>query len=142
MRLGTYREPFDANAVANVRMAGANAGYTLDTAHRTPTSRSTVVVKRLRTGRDKYKLPGFTGTPAGAPDLYSVTDLELKPNGAVGWIVVNSQGARRVEVRKADADGRGVVVDSGEGIELHSLAVSGSTLYWMKNGRANAVTLR
>jgi hypothetical protein len=140
--LGRYRECFDSEAVSLPRLAGRFAGFALDFCHRAPTATSTVVVKNLRSGRTKFRLPGFTGTPPGVPALYGVTDLELKPNGSVAWIVENRQGERQVEVRKADAEGRGAVLDSGTGIDTRSLALSESRLYWLKDGRAQSALLR
>jgi hypothetical protein len=142
VRLGRFRECFDSSAVTLPRLAGRYAGYALENCHRTPRSSAEVVVKNLRNGRTLHRVDGFTGTPAGTPPLYSVTDLELKRNGSIAWIVLSTQAGRRVEVRKSDADGDNRVLDAGGEIELDSLALSASRIYWTKAGRPLSAQLR
>ena len=68
-----------------------------------------------------------TGEDFGAPgEEYGFTDVALKENGAVAWIAakgpVDAQGS---EVRKADATGEYVLLDSGSGIDRGSLTLEG-----------------
>jgi hypothetical protein len=76
-----------------------------------------------------------------------ITSVALKGNGSLGWI-----GASRIEptsgrgsltpvVGACDADGARVL-DHGEGINLHSLELKGSTLTWMDAGETRAAVLR
>ena len=71
-----------------------------------------------------------------------VTDIEVTGRGAVAWISRDQRTATDVFVQKAE---RGVttatLLDSGAGVALRSLARSGSTLYWTKDGAPRAATL-
>ena len=67
----------------------------------------------------------------------SVTDVELKPNGSVAWIQ-HREGT--TTVMKQDASGRHEL-DSGAGVARDSLALSGSWLYWTKDGQPRVATL-
>lgn len=64
-----------------------------------------------------------------------VTDIEVTGRGAVAWISRDLKTPADVFVQKAE---RGAttptLLDSGTGIALRSLARSGSTLYWTKDG--------
>jgi hypothetical protein len=74
-------------------------------------------------GREKY------GEATGY-----VSDLELKRNGAFGYIAGG-------QVRKIDAEGS-AVLDPGPGVDPRSLARAESTLYWMRDGEPRAALLR
>ena len=68
------------------------------------------------------------------------SDIELKDNGSVAWIVSEQQpeGSRHVGV--LDTAGQRLL-DSGTGIEPDSLTLTGSTLSWLRNGEVRSATL-
>ncbi len=59
--------------------------------------------------------------------------LVLKPDGSVAWIASDYQ------VDRHDSTGT-AVVDSGPGIDRHSLAAGGSWLYWTNAGSPRSAT--
>jgi len=101
---------------------------------------STVVVRDLRNGRLINDLAAtMTG---GAPgDTQHVTDLELKPNGSVAWLVqLSGYATRTIEVVAVDASGRRLL-ESGPDVEPESLVLDGSTLSWRTGGVTHSATL-
>ena len=105
-----------------------------------------VVVRDLRTGRVLHRVP--TGTPS-VPDpshigVGRVVALVVKSDGAVAWIVYNlkrsTETSSYYEVRELDKAG-GPVLASGTEIGPRSLALAGSTLYWMQSGKPMTATL-
>ena len=109
-----------------------------------------VVVRDLRTGRNRFRAIAATGTPAenGEPSTL-VEDLALATNGSVAWIGLwdsNSGGIDtpqpndQYQVRKLDSTSSGntsTVLDSGLNIDPRSLGLSprtsqGAWIYWRK----------
>jgi hypothetical protein len=90
-----------------------------------------VFVVDLRNGRKLLNRP--TGVLAG-PYFAPATDLELKANASVAWMV---EGA----VLAHDSSGERRL-DSGDGIDSTSLELEGSRLTWIKNGVVRSAILR
>lgn len=102
-----------------------------------------IVVLDVRDGSRKTR-PQVTSLGPEARAI--ITDLELKDSGAVAWIAQTysnpTDPASEVrEVWAADAAGQRRL-DSGVGIGLESLKLSGSTLSWLKSGSPRSATLQ
>lgn len=150
-------------SVRNLRLAGRYVGYSVVTSCRGPHATFSVVrVKSLRTGRFRHEMGvGGTVQPPGASSTGwgFASDLELKPNGSVAWFRCEITTCA-AEVRKADAAGEGVLLDSwtparcvGENcfggvtpavpIDQDSLALSedGKTVSWTKGGAPRSASI-
>jgi hypothetical protein len=68
-----------------------------------------------------------------------VTDLELKSNRSIAWLVLDTFSGNR-QVVAVDSNGRRVL-DSGADVELESLTLDGSTLSWINGGVTHSATL-
>jgi hypothetical protein len=76
--------------------------------------------------------------------LRRVDGLELSATGAVAWIRERrdlATGTSAVEVRKLDAGGE-AILDSAPAIDRGSLAIGGSTAYWLRGGVAQSASLQ
>jgi hypothetical protein len=107
------------------------------------TSRLKVAVKNLRTGATLYCQAGFRIAPASRPHL---TGIGLKRDASLAWIgesrppPSSGRGPLVPVVGVCDSTGSRVL-DSGEGIDLHSLKLHGSTLTWTDEGETRSATL-
>jgi hypothetical protein len=101
---------------------------------------STVLVRNLQDGRLVSDLDATMS--GGAPgDTQHVTDLELKPNGSLAWMVqLSGYATRTIEVVAVDASGRRLL-ESGPDVEPESLTLDGSTLSWRTGGVTHSATL-
>ena len=101
---------------------------------------SDVLVRNLRSGRLVKSLTATTSS--GVPgDSAHVTDLELKPNGSVAWMVrLSGFVTNTVEVIAVDSGGRRML-DSGADVDAESLTLDVSTLSWQKAGATHSATL-
>jgi hypothetical protein len=95
-----------------------------------------VVVRNLRNGSVLHRLP--TGTPLGLPEngdvgIGKAKAIVVKTDGAVAWIVAVRSTAVEYQVHAVDATGSRVLA-SGPEIDPSSLALAGSTLYWIQGG--------
>jgi hypothetical protein len=114
-----------------------------------------VVVKDLRTGRNKYRAISATGRSDGEPSTL-VSDLVLSPTGSVAWIAdwqAQSGGTpdpnddRQVRKLEPGAPEGGTLLDSGLTIEARSLAIGSRTsagysrIYWTKADAAASAKL-
>ena len=106
-----------------------------------------IVVRDLRTGRVLHEVP--TGTPS-VPEpsrigVGAVESVVVRSDGAVAWIVENLKRSTETspyyEVHELDKAGA-TVLASGIDIEPRSLALAGSTLYWMQGSKAMTASLR
>jgi hypothetical protein len=116
-----------------------------------------VVVKDLRTGRNKWRAIAATGQAPDAEPSTLVSDIVVSRTGSVAWIAdwdANSGSStphpnddRQVRKLEPGAPAGGTLLDSGLGIEQGSLALGTRTragyswLYWNKNGSAEASKL-
>jgi hypothetical protein len=123
--------------IESLRLTGRFAAFGATGSAKADTLGSAVRVVDLRRGRRRYAAP-----PQRSP--FRTFDLELKRNGSVAWIAGPHPGyaARPFQVFKTDASGRQVMLASGEDIEPHSLALSGSHLYWTQGGAPFSALLR
>jgi hypothetical protein len=122
--------------VRDVTLAGAIVAYG-ELGLRAPTESWNVVARDLGTGRILHRVPA-TATPS----LQSSSTLEevvLKSDGAIAWTV---EGARAdlglVEVHALDRNGGRVLASDPL---IGSLALAGSTLYWMQGGKPFSASL-
>jgi hypothetical protein len=112
-----------------------------------------VVVRNLRTGRTLADVP--TGVPLqnrpGYVGVGSVRQMVLSSSGAAAWIarddlrseILETEAGHFVEdydLYTLDRTGEHLVA-SGTGIDKHSLALAGGTLYWTDNGDAMSTRL-
>jgi hypothetical protein len=109
-----------------------------------------IVVKDLRTGRNKWRTIAATGQAPDAEPSTLVGDLALSRRGSVAWIAdwdANSGDStphpnddRQVRKLEPGAPQGGTLLDSGLGIEEASLGLSSRTrggyswIYWTKDG--------
>jgi hypothetical protein len=79
------------------------------------------------------------GSPAEPGDigLGDTAAIVVKSDGSVAWIVTTSDGP---QVRSVDKTGEHLLAASPE-IDPTSLALAGSTLYWMQGGKPMSATL-
>lgn len=108
------------------------------------TSRITVVARDLRSGRRR-------SCPAGGGDHSprsrgDVKDIALKHNGSLAWSghtrIGEIAGAQFPPPAIVACDSTGEhVLDSGQGIDLHSLALHGSMLTWIDAGETRSAVL-
>ncbi|MGI8593734.1 MAG: hypothetical protein ACR2ML_05105 [Solirubrobacteraceae bacterium] len=90
----------------------------------------------LRKGKRVASSAGMTPSDqsdASDPST-SIGSIVLRRNGAVAWIGAQDDGAKLRQVRRIGADRSFSVLDTGADIAPESLALSGSTLYWLKAG--------
>ncbi len=105
-----------------------------------------VTVKDLRTGRTLRHEPTGKRKVSGEPELEfgfgHTTAIVLNEDGAVAWIVeVPADEGGGFQVHAAAFAGS-TVLASGPEIDPSSLALGGSTLYWMQGGQPRTATLR
>ena len=145
-RLGSHSgEVFGHDRSTSFRLRGRFVAYSL--------ARSfglRVRVRDLRRGRMLHDVAALT-TPT-RPFEY-LTDLRLKRNGSVAWIVradsidavmtpqaMPTDFLPYYEVARSDRGGRGLL-DRGHDIAGGSLALRGSVIRWLKAGRPRAAIL-
>ncbi len=124
-------EPFDLRAPW---VAG------LVSKHGRDTLRLAIGARDLRTGTFKSCAVGSGFNPGNKP---SVAGFVLKRDGSVAWIGesrVAGTGRRAPAVGACDSTGEHIL-DSGEGIDLHSLALHGSMLTWTDAGLTRSALL-
>ena len=101
-----------------------------------------IVVLDLRNGA-RRPVGSVHSPPGGFPT--TIPDLEVKDNGSIAWIVRTYREPRNAssEVREVWVlDTRGKrMLDSGLGIALDSLRLSGSTVSWVKDGAARTAPI-
>lgn len=106
------------------------------------TSTTSVVATNLRTNSSSYCSVGGTQAPNRGP---SVAGIALNAGGSLAWIgevrvgPLSAPFTRKVVACDANGDHE---LDSGEGIDLDSLALHGSRLTWTHSGETRTATLR
>jgi hypothetical protein len=91
-----------------------------------------VVVCDLRSGRAVHRVP--TGPSPSHEGIGPAEAIVLKGDGAVAWIVQTSPEEGTYQVQALDRSGTRKLA-SGADIDPHSLALAGSTLYWIQAGK-------
>jgi hypothetical protein len=107
------------------------------TRHGIDTSQVAIKAVNLKTGAVK-QCTGWAnvGHPGG-----KVTAIALKSNGSTAWAMVPGFRPPHVNtVAACESEGRRVL-DEGEGIDLESLALNGSTVTWTDSGEMRSATL-
>jgi hypothetical protein len=119
---------------STARLAAPYVAYAAHSCDVCSSQHSILQVRDLRDGSLVHDLSA--SSPDGNGD--EVTDLELKPNGSLAWVV--AQPYSHVELVAFDANGRRVL-DSGLDLQRESLTLNGSTLNWVKAGVTYSATL-
>lgn len=95
---------------------------------------STLDLRRTRDGR---RLRRFAAAPSAAGSLADVTDLVLRGDGTMAWIVElrdSPASPPRYELRRSGSGSSSSVLAQGTDLAPGSLALAGSTLYWTQAG--------
>jgi hypothetical protein len=143
-------------AVSNLILIGRYVGY-VETNCNIDASDDYVVVKDLRTGRDKWRVISATGQAPDAEPSTLVSDLAMSRTGSIAWIAdwdANSGSStphpnddRQVRKLEPGAPEGGTLLDSGLDIEQRSLGLGSRTsggyswIYWTKGGSPFAAKL-
>jgi hypothetical protein len=102
-----------------------------------------VVVRDLRSGRVLHDVPTGTSGPPSFCFGPAIT-LIVKSDGAVAWISKDEDEGHPepapCEVHAVDGTGSKLLA-SGSDIEPYSLALGGSTLYWLQGGKPMSAAL-
>jgi hypothetical protein len=126
--------------IAHVALAGSIVAYE-ENLENGSSGGWVVVVRDLRTGQVLRKLPSGSRTPPRAGPPLSIV---VKSDGAVAWVVqtrvATSQSLDEFEIYAGDSTGTRLLA-SGPGIEPASLALAGSSLYWMQAGHPASALL-
>lgn len=137
--------PYGSLAIKDMVLASAIVAYETELssgAGELKKSERHVVVVDLRTGQVLHRVPtGMSRYPAlkitGAGEVCAIV---VKRNGAVAWINDTSQRENRFEVHALDANGERVLA-VGSNVAPESLALAGSTVYWVEGGKPMSATL-
>lgn len=139
VKLGTYRNCSDFLSVGLFRLAGPYVAFESESCDLVA-GKGSVKLVDLRTGVTKFsKQAAPVPLMSDEPD-YGVQSLVLRPNGSLAWIgrYENTSGPPNtnyfVQTKTA-------TLDSGASIAGGSLAIAGSTLYWLKGGTPFTATL-
>lgn len=139
VKLGTYRNCSDFLSVSLFRLAGPYVAFESESCGLVAGEGSVKLVD-LRTGQTKFSK---TATPilstTEEPD-YGVRSLVLKPSGSLAWIG-RFQDTSDPPGTTYYVQTKTATLDSGATIAGDSLALAGSTLYWLKGGTALTATL-
>jgi hypothetical protein len=150
-RLGTEESdcsPSGCAVLQNVAMSGAVVAYETSSSWvlvsngEVVENRWHVVVLDLRSGRVLHKVPtGVTYPPQkGFVGDGPTTAIVVKADGAVAWILDTVQQTDRYQVHVLDRTGERVLA-VGSDIAPGSLALAGSTLFWLQGGRPFSAVL-
>jgi hypothetical protein len=139
VKLGTYRNCSDFLSVSLFRLAGPYFAFESESCGLVAREGSVKLVD-LRTGQTKFSK---TATPisstAGEPD-YGVRSLVLKPSGSLAWIG-RFQDTSGPPGTTYYVQTKTATLDFGATIAGDSLALAGSTLYWLNGGTPFTATL-
>ena len=105
---------------------------------------STLDVRRTRDGRRIRQLQAVPAPPFMPGALMRVTDLVLRGDGALAWIVEIRDSATtspRYQVRTSLRGTESTLLAEGADIASGSLALAGSTLYWSQAGAPQSSVL-
>jgi hypothetical protein len=137
--LGTaFADTWEYYGGAHVHLAGRYASIDVGYGGRGG-ARADLLVHDLATGAVVHRWSCCSGGGA------SVVRVALAATGAVAW-TVGGWGDRGpaggAELRKSDADGEAIVLDSGRELDVDSLALSGTTISWRHGEERRAAELR
>jgi hypothetical protein len=139
VRLGAGMSDFGPE-IDHPSLSGPFVGYTIEDCGGNGPCWYDIGVTDLRNGRKhRWGTAACDKSDAKAPPN-EVARLEEEDNGAIAWTVAVGQGNTYREVCAADALSKRRI-DVGDGIDLKSLRLSGSTLTWVKDGSARSTTL-
>ena len=102
---------------------------------------STLDLRRTRDGR---RVRRVAAAPSAPGSLADVTDLVLRGDGTMAWIVELRDSAAappRYELRSSATGASSSVLAQGVDIAPGSLALAGSTLYWTQAGAPQSALL-
>ncbi len=127
-----FRFGSETPGVGMVAMVGPIVAFEVN-GEQTGYSYDTIIVASLAAGRKLKKVPDEPGIPIGDVPAYA-TGLVLKADGAVAWVLSDH------EIYADDANGYRLLA-SNPAIATGSLALAGSTLYWLQDGTPQTATL-
>lgn len=144
-RLRGHALPYGDDDIRDFRLRGRFVAYSLRRS-----SGRRVRVKELRRGRTIHDAKVALVSRIG---FTALTDLRLKRNGSVAWIVktqpydvalklypLPEEFLPDFEVGKSDRTGQ-ALLDRGHYIAPGSLSVGGSTVSWIRGGRSHSAVL-
>ena len=102
---------------------------------------STLDLRRTRDGR---RIRRVAAAPSMAGSLADVTDLVLRGDGTMAWIVElrdSPTSPPRYELRRSASGSSSSVLAQGSDLAPGSLALAGSTLYWTQAGTPRSAPL-
>lgn len=140
VKLGTFGNCSDFLSVGLFRLAGPYVAFQSESCGLVAGEGSVKLVD-LRTGQTKFS-KAATPIPAmtmGEPD-YGVRSLVLKANGSLAWVgrFEDTSGPPNTNYF---VQTKTTTLDMGATIAGGSLALAGSTLYWLKGGTPFTATL-
>ena len=103
---------------------------------------STLDLRRTRDGRRVRRVAA--AAPSGPGSLADVTDLLLRGDGTMAWIVERRDSPTsppRYELRRSATGSASSVLAQGSDLVPGSLALAGSTLYWTQAGTPRSAPL-
>ncbi len=143
-RLGSepYGGPSGSGGVLQIALAGPVVAYGVEESYTGPSghSFSEIWVRNLVTGRVIHRMPNGSPPEPGDIGLGGTLAIIVKSDGSVAWIVGASEQLGHLQVRSVDKTGSHLLAASPE-IEPDSLALAGSTLYWMQGGKPMSAML-
>jgi hypothetical protein len=105
---------------------------------------STLDVRRTRDGRRIRRVRAVPAPPFMPGALMRVTDLVLRGDGSLAWIVETREtesASPRYQVRTSVRGTESTLLAEGTDIPPGSLALAGSTLYWTQAGAPRSAPL-
>jgi len=133
--------PGSLPSAESLRLSGTFAGYEVRLGRFSASRTQAINLRTGRLARDAYNGGGEQRDPA-----LGVTDLELSRTGSIAWIlaVQDTEGLRgevRIGPRSLPLT-QATTIDRGPDVDLRSLVLRGTTLYWTNAGVRRSVTLR
>lgn len=105
---------------------------------------STIDVRRTRDGRRIRRVRAVPAPPFMPDAFMRLTDLVLRGDGALAWIVEirdTAAASPRYQVRASLRGTGSTLLTEGADIASGSLALAGSTLYWTQAGAPQSASL-
>src|SRR5581483_2147258 len=98
-----------------------------------------IVVRDLRSGYTRHRVPTGTTSPAGEIGSGEATKIVVKPDGAVAWIT-QTVPFPKAEVHIDDNAGYRLIA-TGPDIAPRFLTLTGSTIHWIQAGQPTSAIL-